>query len=54
MMVSNWFCPKCKKTVASDEITESRRHKVCKEKVEWQRRHVRTVSSVVQEEPDTT
>ena len=38
VVVSNWYCPKCKKIIASgDMFMESRRHKECGEKVDWVR-----------------
>ena len=32
--ISNWYCPKCERAIASEDVS-SGKHRECKTKVEW-------------------
>ena len=33
--VNNWFCERCQRWLATEDMNEAKRHRECKEKADW-------------------
>ena len=41
--ISNWYCPKCKRLLSSEDIDRREVHRECQEKAVWQRQKIKSL-----------